>query len=284
MTLCAISWDAARLPELTEAQCAEWQDIRGRRPVEHLGRWWMESRPFVFQPVHHLARLTPDEATRPARRCIGFRARLIDDAADRSDACLPAHTLPDPQSYDMSRLSQTPRRYLRQGMRAVDIVALESPDLILDQGYEVASAAHARDPGIGLPPIAQFKRNIESYFPGRGVILAAVRDQRLLGFSMTFAVDRAAYHDMVYVNNEGLAARASICLFHAFATLVSRQPALVEVMHGLHVRDDLGLNEFKRRIGLVVSPLPARAWFAPGPDQFLRRVRPHQYYRFTGRG
>lgn len=285
MTLGAIHWEDARLPELSEAECAEWQHNRGRRTVEHRGRWWMESQPFVYQPVHHLARLTPYEATRPAGTCVGYRARLTEDAVKLANGSVPAHTLPDPQGYDLSRLSQTPRRHVRQGMRGVDIVALEVPDLVLDQGYEVASAAHARDPGIDLPGPDAFRRNIESYFsPRRGVILAALRDRRLLGFSMTFAVDRAAYHDMVYVDNEGLANRVPVCLFHAFATMVSRQPALVEVMHGLHVRDDDGLNEFKRRIGLAVSPLPARAWFARGLDQFLRRARPQKYYRFTGRG
>jgi hypothetical protein len=55
-------------------------------------------------------------------------------------------------------------------------------------------------------------------------------------------------------------------------------------MHGFHVRDDEGLCEFKRRIGLVVTAVPARVWFAGGLDGLLRCVRPHQYYQVTGRG
>lgn len=285
MSLDAIHWEDATLPVLNEAECARWQEARGRRVVEHRGRLWMESRAFMYQPVHHLAKLTGYEATRPARSCLGYRARLADESLECSNGSLPAHTLPEPQNYDLARLRQTPRRHVRHGMRMVDVVALEAPDLVLDHGYEVATAAHARNNAINLPSAPVFRKNIESYFaPRRGVILAAVRDRQLLGFSLTFAVDRAAYHDMVYVTQEGLANKVPICLFHAFATLVSRQAVLQEVMHGLHVRNDDGLNEFKRRIGLTVSPLPTRAWFAYGVDQFLRRARPHKYYRLTGRG
>jgi hypothetical protein len=280
-----IDWGDASLPVLSEAECGEWYKARGRRVVEHRGRLWVESRRYFFQPVHHLAKLSAHEATRPARSCLGFRARLAEDAWEWANGSLPAHTFPDPQSYDLGRLRQTPRRQVRQGLRAVDVVALEIPDLILDQGYAVAAEAHARDNGIDLPGPATFRKNILSFFsPRRGLILAAVRDQHLLGFSLTSAVDAAAYHDMVYVTAQGLANKVPVCLFHAFATLVSRRPQVQELMHGVHVRDDEGLCEFKRRIGLVVTPLPARAWFAGGLDGLLRRARPQKYYQVTGRG
>lgn len=285
MGLGAIDWEDASLPVLTEAQCGEWYDARGHWVVEHCGRLWVGSRRCVFQPVHHMAKLSSHEATRPARACLGFRARLAETARECANASLPVHTLPDPQSYELGRLRPTPRRQVRNGLRAVDLVALEIPDLILDQGYAVATEAHARDNGIELPGRAEFRKNVLSYFePPRGLILAAVRGQQLLGFSLTFAVDTTAYHDMVYVTNQGLANKVPVCLFHAFATLVSRQPQLQELMHGVHVRNDEGLCEFKRRIGLVVTAVPARAWFPRGLDGLIRRARREQYYQVTGRG
>lgn len=285
MGLGAIDWTDASLPVLSETECGEWYQARDRRVVEHRGRLWVESRRCFFQPVHHLAQLSAHEATRPARSCLGFRARLAEDAWERANGSLPAHTFPDPQSYELGRLRPTPRRQVRQGLRAVDLVALEIPDLILDQGYTVAAEAHARDNGIDLPGPATFRKNILSFFsPRRGLILAAVRDLQLLGFSLTYAVDAAAYHDMVYVTGQGLADKVPVCLFHAFATLVSRRPQIHELMHGVHVRDDEGLCEFKRRIGLAVTQLPARAWFAIGLDGLLRRARAQKYYQVTGRG
>jgi len=281
----AIDWENASLPVLSEMEHGEWQEANGRRVVEHRGRLWVEWRRCFFQPVHPLAKLSRLEATRPARSCLVFRARLAEDAWQWANGSLPAHTFPDPRSYDLGRLRQTPRRQVRQGLRAVDVVALETPDLVLDQGYAVVAEAHARDACIDLPDRETFRKMVLSLFsPCRGLILAAVRGRDLLGFSLPCAVDTAAYHGMVYVTGQGLANKVPVCLFHAFATLVSRRPQIQELMHGLHVRDDEGLCEFKRRIGLVVTPLPARTWLASGLDGVLRRARPHKYYRVTGRG
>jgi hypothetical protein len=94
----AIDWEEASLPVLSEAGCGEWNEALGRRVVEHRGRLWVEWRRCFFQPVHHLAKLSAHEATRPARSCLGFRARLAEDAWQWANGSLPAHTFPDPQS------------------------------------------------------------------------------------------------------------------------------------------------------------------------------------------
>jgi hypothetical protein len=122
---------------------------------------------------------------------------------------------------------------------------------------------------------------MESMFdPYRGLVIAGVRDGRLLGFAVTYAVDSAAYHDFVYISDEGLPHNLSLCFFHVLATLAARQGSIRELMHGLHVRDDWGLSEFKRRLGLVVTPLPAKVWLAPGLGPLLRRVWPDKLYRW----
>lgn len=278
-------WQEAALPVLTEQECAAWWRVRGRKVVEHRGRLWVESTRFFYQPVHHLARLRRAEATRPAPCCLGFRARLSGEDEPHANGSLPIHSLPSPASYDLSKLSQTARRQVRTGLQAVDLVALKEPDLLLEQGYQVAEEAHARDPGIDLPGPAAFRQLVLSYLnPRRGLILAAVRGRALLGFCLAYAVDKAAYHDMVYVTAEGLKSKVPVCLYHAFATVASRQPGIEEAMHGVHVRDDDGLCEFKRRIGLPVAQLPARVWFAPPLNGVLRRAKPEKYYQLTGRG
>ena len=283
MDIRATDWEEAALPVLDEAGCAAWQAARGGRVVEHRGRYWLESSRFFFQPVHHLARLSRAEATRPVPWCLGFRALLTADDGAHASGAMPAHLLPASPTYSLARLSQHRRREIRQGLRSFDLVALTGPDLLLDQGFATAREAHARNPGIVLPDEATFRRTVLSYFdPPQGLLLAALRGDRLIGFSLTFAVGHAVYHDLVYVGREGLKCRAPICLFHALADIATRDPRLVELMHGLHVRDNPGLCEFKRRLGLEVTRLPARVWLAPGVKELLRLRSPHRYYRLTG--
>ena len=168
-------------------------------------------------------------------------------------------------------------------MRNLEVVALRAPDLILEEGYRVAQEARARNRHIALPDRKTFRREITNLLdPPRGVVLAALRDGRLLGFATGFAAETAGYHDVVYIGDEGLPHHVSLCLFHALATLAARAGTIREMMHGLHIPDDPGLGEFKRRIGLPVVPLPVKFWFAPGVHTLVRRLMPKKYYHWSG--
>src|SRR5918996_3427841 len=163
-------WEEVRFPMLGEAAFAAWQEELGHRVIEHRGRYWSEAGRGFFQPVHLLARLRRDEATRPTRRCWGFRARLAHEDEPHADASMPVHLLPDPQSYSLQRLSGKRRRYVRVSLRDFDIVVLASPDILLDQGYRLAEEAHAHNHNSILPSPGSFRRKVESHFvPGRGL-------------------------------------------------------------------------------------------------------------------
>ena len=282
MSIEAVSWNCADLPVLDEAGMAEWHRARGKHVVEHRGRFWVALTRGFFQPVHTLASLRRDEATRPAWWCVGFRARLAegDEAATGS---IPAHLMDRVDRYDLARLSSRRRQQINQALRNLDIVVLRTPELVLDRGYSIVRQAHTRNPHIPLPDVRTFERDLTLMFvPPRGLVLAALRGDRLLGFATGFAVDALVYHDVVYVGDEGLPHNVSLCLFHALATLAARRGSIRELMHGVHIPEDAGLVEFKRRLGLKVTPLPAHVWFAPGVGPLLRRFRPRKYYRWAG--
>jgi hypothetical protein len=276
-------WEQARFPVLGEAAFAAWQEELGQRIVEHRGRYWTESGRGFFQPVHLLARLRRNEATRPNPRCWGFRARLAAEDELHADASIPVHLLPDPQSYSLQRLSKRRRQSIRSSMRDFDVVVLASPDLLIDQGYRLAEEAHANNPNAGLPAPEGFRRKVESYFvPGRGLALAAVQHDRLLGFSLIHAIDGVAYDHSGSVGREGLERNVRLCMFHVVASIAQRSPSIGEVMNGFHVREAESLCAFKHDQGCEVVQLPARAWFAPLVEPVLRRMRPHKHYRLAG--
>ena len=195
----------------------------GREVVLHRGRWWVRVVPGFYQPVHLLARMRPDEATRPTLRCWGLRASLAPESAASANGSIPAHVLPDPRSYDAGRLAPSQRRKLRKHLPEFDVVALDRPDILLEQGYPIMREAHARNRRVPLPGRRQFERWVASYFsPRRGLVLAAFRHGRLLAFNTNSAVDGVAYGDTAYANAEGRRYALTTGLFHAFATVVSR--------------------------------------------------------------
>jgi hypothetical protein len=276
-------WEEAHFAVLGEVEFAAWQEELGHRVIEHRGRYWTEVGRGFFQPVHPLARLRRDEATRPTRRCWGFRARLAREDERHADASIPVHLLPDPQSYGLQRLSKRRRQYIKAALRDLDVIVLASPDVLIDQGYRLAEEAHANNPNVVLPDAGGFRRKVESYFvPGRGLALAALQHDRLLGFSLIHAVDGVAYDHSGAIGREGLDRNVPSCLFHVVALIAQRSPHVDELMNGLHSREAESLCAFKESQGCEVSYLPARAWFAPLVEPVLRRVRPHSHYRLAG--
>lgn len=279
----AVDWASAELPVLDEPAVAEWLAARGKHVVEHRGRFWAELTRAFFQPVHHLAQLSAREATRPAWWCASLRARLTASDRDAATGAFPVHLMEGIDGYGPVRLSARRRQQISQASRNVQILVLRAPGLLLDQGYPVMQQAHARNPKITLPSPEAFRRDVALMFdPPRGLVFAGVRDGRLLGFSTAFAVDSAAYHELVYIGDEGLPHNLSLCFFHALATLCARSGRIRELMHGSYVRDDSGLVEFKRRLGFAVTLLPAKVWLAPGLRPLLRRFRLEKLYRWGG--
>jgi hypothetical protein len=278
-------WEEARFPMLGEAEFALWQEELGHHVVEHRGRYWSENGRGFFQPVHLLARLRRDEATRPTRWCWGFRARLAHEDELHADASIPVHLLPDPQSYSLQRLAKRRRQYIKASMRDFDVVVLASPDILLDQGYRLAEEAHENNQNVVVPSPGGFRRKVESYFvPGRGLALAAVQDDRLLGFSLIHAIDGVAYDHSGSIGREGLERNVPLCLFHVVASIAQRSAGVGELMNGLHSREAENLCAFKQSQGCEVAQLPARAWFAPLAEPVLRRVYPQRHYRLAGIG
>jgi hypothetical protein len=278
-----LPWQEAELSMLDERVFAVWNRALGQHVVEHRDRHWIRLVPGFFQPIHPLARLSWDEATRPAALCWGFRACLDEANAWRRNAGMPVHLLPDPLGYDLTRLAPKRRREIRRALRAADVVVLRSADLLLDQGYRVSAEQHARTPGVRLHEPTVFRRRVLSYFePPRGIVLAALRHGRLMGFTFNAAVDGTLYCQQQFVSQGGFG--LSLALFHVLAMVARRCSGVREVMNGLLAREDPGLSAFKRRQGLEVVMLPTRAWFAPGFEAGLRWLQPHRTYRLTGRG
>lgn len=270
---------------LTEAEFASWQEELGRRVTKSRGRYWEQVVPGFWQPIHPLAQLRQEEAAKPTRLCWGFRARLASEDEEHANVEIPVHLVPNLPGYSLQRLSKRRRQQVRTALREIDVVAVLAPDILIDQGYELAEEAHAQNAHVRLPSPSGFRRVIEFYLrPGRGLVLAAMRHGRLLGFTLSHGVDGAAYEHLGFIGHEGFKHNVSLALFHVLTLIAQRTPGTGDLANGLHAREQGGLCAFKRSQGLEVVRMPGRAWFAPMAERLLRRLRPHPYYRLTGRG
>jgi hypothetical protein len=273
----------ATLPSLSEEELALWLRIRGGRIAHHKGRYWLV-KPFgFFHAIHPLARMSAAEATRPDLFCWGFRTTLREADAHLANSTMPVHFLADVAGYDLQKLRPRHRNQIRNCFKEVEIVAIDRPGLLLEQGFDVAHSARARNGYGKVPEPKRYKKDIERFFAAPcGLLLGGLIDGRLGGYLAGYAVGSTAYIESVTLATEYLGTNISSGLFFAWMQVCKSSGRIKQVVHGLHTPENAGLCRHKDSLGLSVVHLPAIAWFMPPSDRMVKRLRPYAYYRLKG--
>ncbi len=269
---------------VTEAEFARRRSEEGARVLSHGGHFWEEAgAPGFFQPVHLLARLTPDEATRPTPLSWGYRAALAPECLEAANGNVPIVRLKDLASYDVQSLSANRRNKLRKCQRLVQLVQLTGPELLVEQGHAVVVEALSRTGHRKPPSREEFLMEVKRYFQGdHWCVLAGLVDGRLGGFLTGRAVDGIAYGGSAYYATWALPTNLSTGLVFEFAQACRRSGNVHTLVGGLHSREVPQLSQFKDDMGFVVAPVPSRWDMNVLAQAFIRWRRPHAYYRLTG--
>jgi hypothetical protein len=273
-----------RVVSLGEAERAESLARAGVHVVHHRGRPWQETRPGFYEPVHLLARLGADEVGRPAAFCWGFRATVRDEALPVANATVPLHVLASFAAFDEERLSPRRRNKLRKSRREATLAPLTDRRVLREQGHALYVSHLARTRHRRIPTAAEYLASLDRVLTaGRPLVLVAMVGDRLAGYLHGTAVDGVAYVDDVVVGTAFLPLQLGLGLNVEFLLACRRSPGIRLVVHGLHAREDRGLEEFKEGLGFEVIRVPSRLELPAPLRGYLRWRRPHVHYRLTGR-
>jgi hypothetical protein len=275
----------ATLTVMSEADLAGLRRVEGGHVVQSWGRWWEEMRPGFYHSIHWAARHHRHEARRPTLLCWGFRTTLADDAVSFANGALPMHMLSDLEHYEIDVLSKRRRYLVRKCLKCARIVQVMEPGLLREQGYEVRLATSQRL-GIWAPPSKQqYLAELDQYVESSRFIIAGLSGEgKLGGYMDAFVVDGTAYVDRVYLAPEGMAMELGSGLLFEFIQVCRRSGKVREIVHGLHIPSNKGLNFFKEAMGFAIVRMPSRFWILEPIGRFIRWRQPESYYRLTGRG
>jgi len=271
------------VPVVSEAEMAKHLQRRGQSVTVHRGRYWKQTRPGFFRPVHPLARLTAYEATRPSWTSWGFQACLAECDVSYANGAVPVYLISDFDEFREDRLSSSRRYKLRRSRKHARLVQLTGDALLREQGYDVLQSSHSRTGYGTMPTKEQYLANLDAFVePAQGVVLAGIIDGRLGGYVTGYAVDGTAYVHDVVIATDALKSGISTGLTYEFMFACGRAENINEMMHGMHVREDEGLCRYKEWMGLPLRRVPSRVNMLPGAASLIRRRNPDKFYRLTG--
>ena len=272
-------------PAMSEAELAEMLAAEGNAVVWRRGCHWRPAYPGFYQPVDLLARMRAAELIQPPRLSWGFRAALGEAEAHLANASVPVHLLFDAQRFDVAMLSRNRRSDLRRARRLVDFQRIETPDLLLEQGYEVfASAVHRLGHRRPLSE-ARYRRRVERRARhGRRMFIAGLIEGKLRGYLDSYVVDGVLHTDEIFVATDAMRTGIGTGLYVETILAALRSGRIRQVCNSLHRPEDPNLCHFKESLGFRVVQLPARVVMPPPIRAYLRARRPATYYRLTGDG
>jgi hypothetical protein len=251
------------------------------------GRWWREIGRGFFESLHWLAGMNASEARRPGA-CWGYRTALDEASVGAANASVPLHMVPDIEGYHQSRLPRDAQRAIKRVARqSIRIVHLTDMRVLRDQSYPIAQDWYGRvDRSAPMPsPEAHFADLERRLADPSWLVFAAIdRDDRLLGYQLSWAIDDAGYLWEIKVASQALRLGVTAVLDYEAVRAFQRTGSIRRITAGLHQPEKPTLTTYKVRHGFPVVQVPARAWFLPPMGALMRIRRPGAYYRLTGRG
>ncbi|MFY0583202.1 hypothetical protein ACN28S_60925 [Cystobacter fuscus] len=160
---------------------------------------------------------------------------------------------------------------------------MTGPELLEEQGHALVLDALSRTQHKKPPSREQYLQQVRKYFRGNHwCVLAGIIDGKLGGYLDGYVVDGVAYGSNAYYATWALPTNISTGLVFEFAQLCRRLQCVHTFTGGLHSRENPQLSQFKDDMGFVVDPVPIKWEMSPLAQTFIRRHRPHAYYRLTG--
>jgi hypothetical protein len=268
---------------LTEAELASLRAEEGARVVERHGRFWTQTFPGFFQPVHQLAEHRLTDVRRPVVRCWGYRSALVAEDAAQANGSLPVHLLADLPRFTEAAFDESRRRDLRKCRRQVEVVRMRDPDLFLRDGWSVYDSANRRVPLGPTMSEPEFRREMgQRVGDPRRVFVAGLIDGKLAGYLESYAVDGIFYGHELYVTTEALPTGIGTGLYLETMQIGVRAGTVHALCLGPVLRERPGVTKFKLGLGVPEALVPARVQIPRPIRAVIKTYRPAVYYRLTG--
>lgn len=265
----------SRFDVFAEEQLTAYLRTQGIRVVESRGHLWRNAAapsPIARQdwtPLHRFVPLTRDEARFPLRSALAYRCL----AAEPVPTTFPYVVVRDIPNYDERRMTKDHARHVRRALERFEFVWLDSPDLLLEQGWQVASAAAAESGMVIARHEGEYRKQTIAMFDAPPIVIAGLSEGRLAGYVTTYATGAEAVFEKIYIAPEFRKEGVGRGLYWNVLAGWAQTPGVQNVWTG-GTLPQRGVDRFKVSMGAVLEEVPVHAGMRAPLAMALRRLRP----------
>lgn len=251
---------------------------------DEYGNWWYQVKPGLCWAADCFAPVTPQKA-RPALGKSFMGMQHVVPSEEQANSHLVINAITDVASYSEKSVNAKRRNAVRKGLRNCTLEILAEFDnetfnqcrLAWKDLTERTGWKHALERD-------EFDRSWRDLMQCPGVSIIVGREAKsgqVAGFLAVKIIGDTAYVDTIASRTEFLSTNVNDAVMYAFLTNAQRLPGVTKAHYAIRSYAET-LEKFKRGLGFVPVPFPART-FLRGPTTFLlKRCFPSKYRRMFG--
>lgn len=247
------------------------------------GVWWREVKPFYYQPANPAMVLGAGEARPKWWLSFGGYYHLVPSSIGANGSVV-YNEISDLATYDLAGVRKTKRHMIRRGLRALRVMRITEPDVLLGEGYRVYLDWEQRTAGVRVKRSAGavYERWVRRLLQHpHQLVLGAFHGERLAAWVVARAIEGRADLSKAFSHSEFRHVEPTSALIHAYLLICQRSPQIRVACDGLRSLKP-SLEEYKAGFGFEHRAYPAHIHMAPLIRPVVKRTLPDHYRRLIG--
>ena len=254
---------------------------RGTRVFEFREHAWTMSKTRFCVPLAWWLPLPIEHIGWPSYAALGFQSAVSEPS--RANARITLLGVSGLSSYGPHMLSKTRRWEVRRSLANLDVRILNDEGLLVDQGWDVLSAAAARSKQWTPPDKTSYQNLIRASFASaRPLVVAVVHAGKLQAYAVSFAYHGVAFLSDVVVPPAARTTGAGAALYWIHLSMWAQASGVDQFTLGRTIREKPTLDDFKKSMGSREHAVPVVSRMREPVKSYLRRSRPLTYERLYG--
>jgi hypothetical protein len=245
--------------------------------------WWRAVKPFFYQPADIFTRVVPRVRRPNAMAALGGFCHMVPDGCD-ANGKIVFNEIRNLNGYDLSAIQPRKRNKVRRGLRMLRLGQITSPEVLLNDGYNVYVDWEQRR--FGHSP-AELDRKGYALWVRRLLlhphllILGAYYNGRLAAWIVVRANGERANLSKSFGHSEFHQLEPSSALTYAYVLICAQSPGVKSACHGLR-STKVSLEEYKATLGFEHIEYPSYIHIRTVIKPIVRRLFSVEYRRLMG--